>query len=71
MIQELIILEYLLKKGNITTMEAMKKLDITDPQHYIMVLRRKGYKITDQWETSKKGKRYKRYFLRKEDEYGK
>lgn len=65
MSNELMILNYLLKKGYITTMEAMRKLDITDPQHYIMILRRKGYLIDDTWEVSKKGKRYKRYYLRK------
>ena len=61
--QKQIILDYLIKHGNITTMEAMKKLDITDPQHSIMLLRRDGYQITDIWEKSKKGKKYKRYFL--------
>lgn len=43
------ILEYLEKNETITTLESVMKLGITDPQHYIMLLRNEGYNITDEW----------------------
>lgn len=58
------ILEYLKRNKTITTLESVLKLMITDPQHYIMELRREGYKITDRWITNPKTKKhYKEYRL--------
>ena len=58
------ILEYLKRNKTITTLESVLKLMITDPQHYIMELRREGYKITDKWITNPKTKKhYKEYRL--------
>lgn len=63
--QKLTILEYLEKHKTITTLESVLKLGITDPQHYIMELRREGYNITDKWvvKTNLFGKKtkFKRY----------
>lgn len=47
--QKSTILEYLEKHKTITTLESVLKLGITDPQHYIMELRKEGYNITDTW----------------------
>lgn len=63
--QKSTILEYLEKHKTITTLESVLKLGITDPQHYIMELRREGYNITDKWvvKTNLFGKKtkFKRY----------
>ena len=58
------ILEYLEKNKTITSRECFFKLDITDLQHAIMLLRKEGYQITDKWETNPNTKkRYKVYRL--------
>ena len=66
------ILEYLEKNETITTLESVMKLGITDPQHYIMLLRNEGYNITDEWihGTNRVGQRvkFKKYRLEKENE---
>jgi len=56
------ILEHLRNKGSITTLEAVLELHIMDSRKRISELRRDGHDIPDEWETSKAGKRYKRYF---------
>lgn len=67
MTQKQVILEHLLKEGNISTIECYEKYKITDLQHSIMMLRKDGYKITDRWEKPKNkqgySNKYKRYFL--------
>lgn len=58
------VLEYLEKNKTITTRESYFKLDITDLQHAIMLLRKDGYKITDKWITNPNTKKhYKEYRL--------
>ena len=67
--QKDMILRYLNEKGSITTMEAVTKLFICDPQKPIQILR-ETYNIKDEWIHKKNiyGKpiKYKRYWL---DEY--
>ena len=69
--QKLMILKYLEDHETITTLESVYELGITDPQHYIMELRKEGYLITDQWisGTNRVGRKikYKRYRLEKEN----
>ena len=65
--QKMSLLEHLEKHKTITTLESQTKLGILDPQHYIMELRREGYKITDRWvhTTNRNGRKskYKEYRL--------
>lgn len=65
--QKSTILEYLEKHKTITTLESVLKLGITDPQHYIMELRKEGYIITSRWvlTTNRYGRKikYKEYRL--------
>ena len=62
--QKLIVLNYLEKNKTITSRECFLKLDITDLQHAIMLLRKEGYPITDKWEINHKTKKkYKIYRL--------
>lgn len=67
MTQKEVILEHLIKEGNISTIECYEKYKITDLQHAIMLLRKDGYQITDRWEKPKTktgySNKYKRYFL--------
>lgn len=67
MTQKEVILEHLIKNGNISTIECYEKYKITDLQHAIMLLRKDGYQITDKWEKPKNkngySNKYKRYFL--------
>ena len=56
------ILQYLKDFKTITTLECVYRMQIVDPQHIIMELRREGYKITDTWEQGEYNK-YKRYKL--------
>ena len=69
--QEEVILEHLIKNGNISTIECYDKYKITDLAHAIMLLRKKGYQIPDKWEKPLKqigyAKKYKRYFLGEEE----
>lgn len=60
------LLNYLLRKGKVTTMEAQRKLDIVDPQTPIMKLRREGYQIIGEWKKSRLGKKYMEYYLKGE-----
>lgn len=64
--QKQIILEHLQKYGNISTMESFIKYYITDLQHAIMLLRKEGYNITDEWVLPKQNgyaRKFKRYYL--------
>lgn len=62
--QKLQVLNYLEKNKTITSRESFFKLDITDLQHAIMLLRKEGYVISDKWITSPNTrKRYKEYRL--------
>ena len=69
--QKDIILEHLEKYGSISTMECFKKYRITDLQHAIMLLRKEGYNITDEWVKPKNkdgyANKFKVYYL--EDYY--
>ncbi len=69
--QKDVVLEHLIKYGNISTIECYDKYKITDLQHAIMLLRKDKYKITDRWEKPKEKKgysnKYKRYFLGEEE----
>jgi hypothetical protein len=64
------ILDYLQKHGTITTLESQMNLYITDPQHYIMELRKEGYLIKDRWihKVNRNGRKikYKEYRLETE-----
>ena len=58
------VLNYLEQNKTITSRECFLKLDITDLQHAIMVLRKEGYPITDKWEKNPNTKKkYKVYRL--------
>lgn len=65
--QKMMILEYLEQNKTITTLESQLNLGILDPQHYIMELRKEGYKIIDKWvkTTNRYGRKikYKEYIL--------
>ena len=65
--QKEIVLDHLIKHGNISTIECYDKYKITDLQHSIMELRKDKYQITDRWEKPKRKNgycnKYKRYFL--------
>lgn len=65
--QKEVVLEHLIKYGNISTIECYSRYKITDLAHAIMLLRKDGYKIPDKWEKPKYSmgyaKKYKRYFL--------
>lgn len=69
-----VILEHLIKYGNISTIECYDLYKITDLQHAIMLLRKRNFPITDKWEKPKNelgyARKYKRYFLEKENSYG-
>lgn len=70
--QEEVVLDHLIEYGNISTIECYDKYKITDLQHAIMLLRKKGYQIIDQWEKPKTklgyARKYKRYFLKGEED---
>ena len=59
-------LEYLRRHGSLTTLTAVTELYIMNPQQVISKLRKRGYHIDTEYETSPRGKRYGRYILRKE-----
>ena len=62
--QTLKVLKYLEQNKTITSRECFLKLDITDLQHAIMILRREGYPITDKWVKNPfTKKKYKVYTL--------
>ncbi len=65
--QREVVLDHLIKFGNISTIECYDKYKITDLQHAIMELRKAGYLIIDKWEKPKNtngySRKYKRYFL--------
>lgn len=69
--QKEVVLEHLIKYGNISTIECYSRYKITDLQHAIMELRKDKYVITDKWEKPKNKEgycnKYKRYFLGKEN----
>lgn len=61
------VIKYLLahKKGA-TNFEMMTALRVCDVRKIISDIRNEGvYKVTSEWEESKLGTRYKRYYLRK------
>ena len=67
MSKETRLLDYLARKGTITSLEAFKKLGDTRLSATIFELRRKGYDIQDIWkeEVNRYGDktRFKQYFL--------
>lgn len=65
--QEDIVLNHLRKHKSITSMTAFRLYEITRLSAKIFTLREKGYKIPMVMETSRKGKRYGRYYLNEEE----
>ena len=65
--QEHKVLVHMQRYGSITSMEAFHKYNITRLSAKIFNLRKDGYDIGMQWETSPNGARYGRYVLREED----
>lgn len=61
------VIDYLLahKKQGATNFEMMTRLHICDVRKIISDIRNEGYIVSFEWETSKLGTRYKRYFLKK------
>lgn len=58
------VLKYLEQNKTITSRECFLKLDITDLQHAIMLLRKEGYPISDKWvQNPNTKKKYKVYRL--------
>ena len=70
MTQKEMILKYIEMNGSITTLEAMRKLLILDPQKPIQLLRQEGYKIKDRYIVKRniygEKRAFKRYYLEKE-----
>ncbi len=59
---ELKVLEYMQTHRYITVLDAIKHLHTTELRAYIARLRKRGYKINDEWRKNKYGE-YKRYSL--------
>jgi len=55
--------KYLLKKGKITSWEAITKFRATRLSDIIWKMRNRGYSIVSQWVTKKDGTRYTVYHL--------
>lgn len=53
MTQEDRILDYMRERGRITTADAMYELGVASLQKRLSDLRKKGYVITKEWESSK------------------
>lgn len=66
MSQEDIVLNHLRRYGSITSMQAFERYQITRLSAKIFNLREEGYRIPMRWETSQRGNRYGRYFLKEE-----
>lgn len=62
--------QHLEKTGSITSWEAIKEFGCTRLSQYILLLRKRGLKVTDVWEHTQNryGQRvkYKKYILEKE-----
>lgn len=62
-----IVLEHLIKYGNISTIECYDKYRITDLAHAIMLLRKDNFPIKDYWAKPKNkigyAKKFKIYYL--------
>lgn len=58
------VLRYMKKHGSITAREAMLSMEIYRLGARIWDLRHEGYEIVSAFETSKTGRRYKRYMLK-------
>lgn len=58
-------------KRPVSVVDIIRALGQTDPRGHISSLRRRGYPIGDIWCKSRDGRRYKRYFIRKEAKDGK
>ena len=61
--QTVIVLDWLQKRGELTTREAVTELNIMSLPRRIMELRRAGYVITMEYRTSANGSRYGVYTL--------
>lgn len=61
--QEDVVLAYLREHGTMTTLEAVTKLYVMNPQMRIKNLRQKGYRIDTEYTRSAEGKRYGIYVL--------
>ena len=64
--QEDIVLDYLRRHGSMTTLEAVTKLYVMNPQMRIKKLRQRGYAISTEFTLSAEGKRYGIYVLQEE-----
>lgn len=63
--------QYLLKRGKITSWEAITKFKATRLSAIILNLRQNGYLITSEWKTNKDGTRYVIYKLDKMEGWNK
>lgn len=61
--QTTIVLDWLQKRGELTTREAVTELNIMSLPRRIMELRRAGHEITMEYRTSPNGSRYGVYTL--------
>lgn len=66
MTREAAILEALQNGQKITSYQANRIGHTVDSRKVISELRRKGYKISDQWTEGQDGRRFKVYFIREE-----
>ncbi len=64
--QEDVVLDYLRQHGTMTTLEAVTKLYVMNPQQRIKNLRKRGYDIETEYVRSAEGKRYGVYVLQEE-----
>ena len=64
--QEDAVLDYLRQHGTMTTLEAVTRLYVMNPQQRIKNLRKRGYDIETEYVRSAEGKRYGVYVLLEE-----
>lgn len=59
------ITSHLKKHKSITSWEAIQKYRITRLSHYILMLRKQGFKIESKWIFPDKGNKYVKYIYKK------
>lgn len=66
--QEQRVIAWAKEHNGITTLDAIYNLQVVDLQGRIRDIRKNPkYEVTDAWETSGTGARYKRYFIKEND----
>lgn len=55
----------LLEEGRFSSLEISDLLRIADPRSVIRVLRKQGVNVSDEWNQTDKGVRFKKYYISK------